>query len=83
MSINGMNTNALACLSIGLLTTWRSPKRTYLGYPKIPTALVYQLIDGKYRVQKFQRSDRIISPTFPQLELTKQQLVAASQIEKI
>lgn len=57
--------------------------RTYLGYPKIPTALVYQLIDGKYQVQKFQRSDRIISPTFPQLELKTQQLIAASQIEKI
>jgi len=57
--------------------------RTYLGYPKVPTALVYQLIDGKYQVQKFQKSDRIISPTFPQLDLTTEQLVAASQIEKI
>lgn len=57
--------------------------RTYLGYPKVPTALVYQLIDGKYQVQKFQGSDRIISPTFPQLELTTAQVVAASQIEKI
>lgn len=57
--------------------------RTYLGYPKVPTALVYRLIEGKYQVQKFQGSDRIISPTFPQLELTTAQVVAASQIEKI
>jgi len=57
--------------------------RSYLGYPKMPTALVYLLIDGKYQVQKFQGSDRIISPTFPQLELTTEQLVAASQIKII
>lgn len=57
--------------------------RTYLGYPKLPTVLVYQLVEGKYQVQKFTGSDRIVSPTFPQLELTTEQLVAASQINKI
>ncbi len=54
--------------------------RSYLGYPKVPTVSVYQLIDGEYQVQTFTANAPIISPTFGQLELTCEQLVNASQI---
>ncbi len=54
--------------------------RSYLGYPKVPTVSVYQLIDGEYQVQTFTANTPIISPTFGQLELTTEQIVNASQI---
>ncbi len=54
--------------------------RSYLGYPKVPTVSVYQLIDREYQVQIFTANAPIISPTFGQLELTCEQLVNASQI---
>ncbi len=54
--------------------------RSYLGYPKVPTVSVYQLIDREYQVQTFTANAPIISPTFGQLELTCDQLVNASQI---
>lgn len=54
--------------------------RSYLGYPKLPTVSVYQLIDGEYQVQTFTENTPIISPTLLQLELTTEQLVNASQI---
>lgn len=55
--------------------------RAYLGNPKVPTVFVYQLIDGQYRSQAFTGSDRILSPTFPNLEVTVEQLVVASYIQ--
>lgn len=54
--------------------------RSYLGYPKVPTVSVYQLIDGEYKVQRFTENTPMISPTFGQLELTCEQIVTASQI---
>ena len=54
--------------------------RSYLGYPKVPTVSVYQLINGEYQVQRFTENTPIISPTFGQLELTCEQIVTASQI---
>jgi Uma2 family endonuclease len=57
--------------------------RAYLGNPKLPTVFVYQLIDGKYQAHKFTENERIISATFPELNLTVQQIVAASQIQKL
>ncbi|OUL19830.1 hypothetical protein BV378_31945 [Nostoc sp. RF31YmG] len=57
--------------------------RAYLGNPKLPTVFVYQLIDGQYQVQKFTGNDRIISATFPELNITVKQIVAASQIQKL
>lgn len=51
--------------------------RRYIGIPKQPTFSVYQLIDGEYQVQQFRGSDRIISPTFPELNLTAEQVFAA------
>ena len=54
--------------------------RSILGNPKLPTVFVYQLIDGKYQVSCFKNSERIVSDTFPELELTVEQIYQASQI---
>ncbi|MEG3899370.1 MULTISPECIES: Uma2 family endonuclease [unclassified Microcoleus] len=57
--------------------------RAYLGNPKIPTVFVYSLENGTYLVQNFRGNDRIISKTFPELEITVEQLVLSSQIQNI
>jgi Uma2 family endonuclease len=57
--------------------------RAYLGNPKVPTVSVYQLVEGKYQVQKFRGSDRILSNTFSELELTVEQVVESSQLRKL
>jgi len=51
--------------------------RRYIGSPKQPTFSVYQLVDGEYQGQQFRGSDRVISPTFPELNLTAEQVFAA------
>jgi Uma2 family endonuclease len=51
--------------------------RRYIGTPKQPTFSVYQLIDGEYQVQQFRGSSRIVSATFPELNLTAEQVFAA------
>ncbi|MDX2244950.1 MAG: Uma2 family endonuclease [Leptolyngbyaceae cyanobacterium bins.302] len=50
--------------------------RRYIGSPKQPTFSVYQLVDGEYQGQQFRGSDRIISPTFPELNLIAEQVFA-------
>lgn len=57
--------------------------RADLGNPKVPTVFVYQLVDSQYQVTPFRGSDRIVSPTFPELQLTVEQIVAASQLQKL
>ena len=53
--------------------------RRYIGNPKQPTVTVCRLIDGVYQTALFRRGDRIISPTFPAMRVTVDQLVAAGQ----
>jgi len=53
--------------------------RKFIGNPKQPTISVYQLIDGEYQVNLFRGSDKIISPTFPELNLTAEQVFNAGQ----
>ena len=48
--------------------------RIFIGNPKIPTIFVCELIDGEYQMTPFRGTDRIVSPTFPQLNLTVQQV---------
>lgn len=48
--------------------------RRYIGNPKQPTISVYQLVNGEYQVNQFRENDRIKSPTFPELNLTAQQV---------
>lgn len=57
--------------------------KTYREYPKVPTVFVYQLLNGQYQAQPFKGSERIISPTFPELELTVEEIVTASQTRKL
>jgi Uma2 family endonuclease len=53
--------------------------RKFIGNPKQPTFSVYQLIDGEYQVSQFRGSDKIISPAFPELNLTAEQVFKAGQ----
>ncbi len=50
--------------------------RRFIGNPKQPTFSVYQLIDGEYQVKLFRGAEVIESPTFPELNLTAQQVFA-------
>ncbi|WP_286392778.1 Uma2 family endonuclease [Pseudanabaena mucicola] len=52
--------------------------RNYLGEPKLPSVLIFTLdAEGKYQITRFQNSDRLISATFPELNLTVEQIMAA------
>lgn len=51
--------------------------RKFLGYPKQPTFFVCELVEGEYRMTPFQGQQSIISPTFPELNLTPSQIFAA------
>jgi Uma2 family endonuclease len=53
--------------------------RKFIGNPKQPTLSIYQFIDGEYQVSQFRGSDKIISPTFPDLNLTAEQVFNANQ----
>ncbi|TAG91999.1 MAG: Uma2 family endonuclease [Oscillatoriales cyanobacterium] len=50
--------------------------RRFIGNPKQPTFSIYQLVDGEYQVKLFRNCDRIESPTFPELNLTPEQVFA-------
>ncbi|MBW4508502.1 MAG: Uma2 family endonuclease [Scytonematopsis contorta HA4267-MV1] len=52
--------------------------RNFIGNPKQPTIFVCELIDGEYKMTAFTGNDLIISPTFPQLNLTAQQIFDAA-----
>ena len=52
--------------------------RDYLGEPKLPSVFIFTLdTEGKYQLTRFQNSDRLVSPTFPELNLTVAQIMAA------
>jgi Uma2 family endonuclease len=48
--------------------------RNFIGNPKEPTLSVYQLIDEEYQMSQFKGNNKIVSPTFPQLNLTAEQI---------
>lgn len=48
--------------------------RRFIGNPKHPTFTVCSLIDGEYELQPFREGDLILSPTFPDLTLTVEQV---------
>jgi Uma2 family endonuclease len=52
--------------------------RKFIGNPKQPTISVYQLMDEEYQVTQFRGSDKILSPSFPELKLTAEQVFNAS-----
>ncbi|BDI15340.1 hypothetical protein ANSO36C_11420 [Nostoc cf. commune SO-36] len=54
--------------------------KKFTGNPKQPTISIYQLIDGEYQVTQFRGTERIVSPTFPELNLTAEQIFQAGGI---
>ncbi len=48
--------------------------REFIGNPKQPAIFVCELVDGEYVKKLFRGNDFIISRTFPQLNLTAQQI---------
>ena len=53
--------------------------RRFIGNPKQPTFSVYQLVEGEYQVSQLRGDNRIESPTFPELNLTAQQVFSAGE----
>ena len=51
--------------------------KRFIGDPKQPTFSVCQLVGDEYLVTKFTGNNLIVSPTFPQLNLTAQQVFDA------
>jgi len=50
--------------------------REFLGNPKVPTVFVHLLdADGNYQRSAFKGSERIVSPTFPELTLTAEEVM--------
>jgi Uma2 family endonuclease len=49
--------------------------RNFIGNPKQPTISICNLVEGEYQINKFQNSDRLISQTFPDLNLTANQVL--------
>lgn len=54
--------------------------RSFIGNPKQPTISVCNLVDGEYQVLKFRDNDRILSQTFPDLNLTANQIFQAGLV---
>jgi Uma2 family endonuclease len=54
--------------------------RNFIGNPKQPTISVCNLVDGEYQITKFRDSDRIVSQTFPDLNLTANQIFQAGVV---
>ncbi len=57
--------------------------RSYLGNPKLPIVFVYELVDGKYQKKAFIGTDKIISATFAELNITVEDVIKASQIHNL
>ena len=51
--------------------------RRYIGNPKQPTFSVYQLVDCEYQASMYRGSDRVVLPTFWQLNLSVQHIFIA------
>lgn len=53
--------------------------RNFIGNPKEPALSVYQLIEGEYQVSQFRGDNPIVSPTFPELNLTAEKIFQAGR----
>ncbi|MBD2503354.1 Uma2 family endonuclease [Anabaena azotica] len=53
--------------------------KRYIGSSKEPVMTIYQLVDGVYQGNQFRGKQKIISPTFPNLNLTAAQIFAAGR----
>lgn len=55
--------------------------KRFIGNPKQPTISIYSLVDGEYQVNQFRVSERIQSPTFPELDLTTQEIFNGGRLD--
>jgi Uma2 family endonuclease len=51
----------------------------HIGKPKQPTLSICMLVDGEYEIQQLRGSEIIVSPTFPELRLTAEQVLRANR----
>jgi Uma2 family endonuclease len=51
----------------------------HIGKPKQPTLSVCTLVDGEYEIQQLRGSQAIVSPNFPDLKLTAEQVLKAGR----
>jgi Uma2 family endonuclease len=51
--------------------------RKFIGNPKQSTIFICELIEGEYQMSPFRGTERIVSPTFPELNLTAEQVFNA------
>jgi Uma2 family endonuclease len=51
----------------------------HIGKPKQPTLSICTLVDGEYEIQQLRGSEIIVSPTFPELRLTAEQVLRANR----
>ncbi len=49
----------------------------HIGKPKRPTLSICTLVEGEYEIYQLRGSERIFSPTFPELDLTAEQVLQA------
>ena len=54
--------------------------RNFIGNPKQPTISVCNLVDGEYQISRFRDDERVISQTFPELNLTANQNLKAGMM---
>lgn len=51
----------------------------HIGFPKAPTLVIHELVEGKYQAKRYRGDEPIQSPTFKDLQLTANQIFAAGQ----
>lgn len=56
--------------------------RRYIGNPKQPTISIYYLVEDEYDVNQFRGNECIISPTFPDLKLTAEEIFKAGRSQE-
>ena len=55
----------------------------HIGKPKQPTLSICTLVDGEYEINLFRGNDAIVSPTFPNLNLTTGQVLTLGTYKNI
>jgi Uma2 family endonuclease len=51
----------------------------HIGKPKQPTLSICTLVDGEYKIHQLRGNEVIVSPTFPELKLTAEQVLRAGR----
>jgi len=51
----------------------------HIGKPKQPTLSICSLVDEEYEIQQLRGREMIVSPTFPELRLTAEQVLSANR----